>query len=85
MQEEWSAALASGGSHRRMPHDSLPLGSVLTRLAVGLGPPSAHGAAGAVRPIAADREDQRHRTTAVQAGVRGWVPRCPNHSARALS
>jgi len=55
MQEEWSAALHSGGFHTELPHGSLPLGSVLTRLAVGLGPPSAPGAAGAVRPEAVNR------------------------------
>ena len=55
MQEEWSAALATDDEHRKLPHGSLPLGSVLTRLAVGLGPPSAPGAAGAVRPEAVNR------------------------------
>jgi hypothetical protein len=62
----------------------LPLGSVLTRLAVGLGPPSAHGAAGAVRPEVTASRLQR-RTNAISDRAENWVPRCPGHSAQALS
>ena len=54
----------------------VPLGCMLTELAVGLGPPSAPGAAAPFAPKPRDKYFTHGRI---------WIPRCPGHQAGTLS